>query len=108
VSYQSAGPSLALEVRQIAAPNGDPWVPETTAGFGRIDLTGIRCPPMNAYHRCAIRQSGAYLNVAAMTGKMMTFAGEGLFDPHARALAFAGRCANGAPAQVARSCCRTA
>jgi hypothetical protein len=35
-----------------------------------------------------------------MIGGMMTFAGEGLFDAHARALAFAGRYANGAPAQV--------
>ena len=99
-SYQSAGPSLAVEVRQVAAANGDPWVPETTAGFGGIDLTGIWCPPMNAFDRCAIRQSGAYLNVAAMIGGMMIFAGEGLFDPHARALAFAGRYANGAPAEV--------
>lgn len=100
VSYQSAGPSLAVEVRRVAAANGDPWVPETTAGFGGIDLTGVWCPPMNVFDRCAIRQSGRYLNVAAMIGGVMTFAGEGLFDPRARALVFAGRYANGAPAQV--------
>lgn len=100
VSYRSAGPSLAVEVRRAAAANGDPWVPDTTAGFGGIDLTGVWCPPLNAYDQCAIRQSGAYLNVAAMIGGMMIFAGEGLFDPRTRALAFAGRYANGAPAQV--------
>jgi hypothetical protein len=99
-SYSNAGPSVAAEVRQVAAANGNPWVPETTAGFGGIDLTGVWCPPMNTFDRCVIRQSAAYLNVAAMMGGMMTFAGEGLFDPNARALAFAGRYANGAPAQV--------
>jgi hypothetical protein len=99
-SFQQAGPALAPEVRQVAAANGAAWVPETTAGYGGIDLTGVWCPPMNFFDRCVIRQSGAYLNVAAMMGGTMTFAGEGLFDPQARALAFAGRYANGAPAQV--------
>src|ERR1700712_4767132 len=39
-SFQNAGPAVAAEVRQVAAANGNPWVPETTAGFGGIDLTG--------------------------------------------------------------------
>jgi hypothetical protein len=94
------GPPVAAEVRQVAAVNGNPWVPDTTAGFGGIDLTGVWCPPMNFYDRCVIRQSGPYLNVAAMIGGMMTFAGEGLVDPGSRVLAFAGQYANGAPAQV--------
>lgn len=99
-SYRSAGPSLAAEVRQVAAFNGDPWVPDTTAGIGGIDLTGVWCPPMNVYDQCVLRQSGAYLNVSAVFGGMMIFAGEGLFDPHSRALAFAGRYVSGAPAEV--------
>ena len=100
VTGQQARPSVATEIIQVAAANGDSWVPETTAGFGGIDLTGVWCPPMNFYDRCTIRQSGAYLNVAAMIGGMMTFAGEGLFDPRTRAIGFAGRYANGAPAAV--------
>jgi hypothetical protein len=96
----NVGPPVATEVRQVAAANGNPWVPDTTAGFGGIDLTGVWCPPMNFYDRCAIRQSGPYLNVAALIGGMMTFAGEGLVDPGSRTLAFAGQYANGAPAQV--------
>jgi hypothetical protein len=99
-AYQNAGPALAGEVRQVAAANGDPWVPETTGGIAGIDLTGVWCPSMNVYDQCVFRQSGVYLNVAAMMGGMMTFVGEGLFDPRTRALAFAGRYANGSPAQV--------
>lgn len=96
----NAGPPVAAEVRQVAAANGNAWIPDTTVGFGGIDLTGVWCPPMNFLDRCAIRQSGPYLNVAAMIGGMMTFAGEGLVDPASRMLAFAGQYANGAPAQV--------
>jgi hypothetical protein len=55
---------------------------------------------MNAFDQCVLRQSGAYLNVSAMFGGAMVFAGEGLFDPRTSALGFAGRYANGAPAQV--------
>lgn len=99
-NYQSPGPSLAAEIRQVAASNGDPWVPESTGGIGGIDLTGVWCPPMNVYDQCVLRQSGAYLNVAAVFGGMMIFAGEGLFDPRTRALAFAGRYLSGAPAEV--------
>jgi hypothetical protein len=96
----AGGPPVSAEVRQVAAANGNPWVPDVTAAFGGIDLTGTWCPPMNFYDRCTIRQSGPYLNVAAMIGGAMTFAGEGLVDPPSRMLAFAGRYANGAPAQV--------
>lgn len=97
---RSTGPSVAAEVRQVAAANGDPWIPEMTGGFGGIDLTGVWCPPMNVFDQCMLRQSGAYLNVAAVLGGTMIFAGEGLFDPRTRAIGFAGRYANGAPAQV--------
>src|SRR3954447_22602331 len=88
---QRGAPSLAPEVRQVAATNGAAWVPDTTAGFGGVDLTGIWCPPMNAFDRCAIRQSGAYLNVSAMMGGTMIFAGEGMVDPPTRARALPRR-----------------
>jgi hypothetical protein len=99
-SLHSTGPSVAAEVREVAAANGDPWIPDMTGGYGGIDLTGVWCPPMNVFDQCMLRQSGAYLNVAAVLAGTMIFAGEGLFDLRTRAIGFAGRYANGAPAQV--------
>lgn len=88
------------EVQHVAAANGDPWVPQRTAGHLGTDLTGVWCPPMNPMDRCAVRQSGRYLNVTAMAGGVPIFVGEGLIDPHAGLLGFAGRYANGSPAAV--------
>lgn len=88
------------QLQQVAADNGNAWVPPQTAGLGGIDLTGVWSPPMNPMSQTYIRQFGPYLNIIEGIGGMPTAMGEGLFDPQSSTLRVVGRDANGSPVQA--------
>jgi hypothetical protein len=46
------------QLQQVAAQNGNSWVPPETQGLMGIDLTGVWCPPMNPMDQTYIRQYG--------------------------------------------------
>jgi hypothetical protein len=87
------------QLQQVAAQNGNAWVPPQTSGLMGIDLTGIWSPPMNPMDQTYIRQYGPYLNVVAGIAGMPTFMAEGLFDPASLTLRVVGRQSNGQPAE---------
>jgi len=88
------------QLQQVAAQNGNAWVPEETAGALGIDLTGLWASPMNPMDQSYIRQYGPYLNIVAGVGGVPMFLAEGLFDPRSGGLQLAGRYADGSFGQA--------
>lgn len=88
------------QIQQLAAQNGNAWVPQQTQGIGDVDLTGVWCPPGNLMDQTYIRQFGPYLNLVSGIMGMPTFVGEGLYDPTHRSIYILGRALNGAPVEV--------
>jgi len=88
------------QLQQVAAQNGNAWVPQETAGALGIDLTGLWAAPMNPMDQSYIRQYGPYLNIVAGLGGVPMFLAEGLFDPRSGGLQLAGRYADGSFGQA--------
>lgn len=88
------------QLRQMAAQNGNGWVPQQTAGLGGIDLTGLWRNPMNPMEQSYIRQFGPMLNMVAGIGGIPGFTAEGLFDPSTGTVRLVGRYVNGSPGEV--------
>ena len=88
------------QIQQMAAQNGNAWVPQQTQGIGDVDLTGVWCPPGNPMDQTYIRQFGPYLNLVAGIMGMPTVVAEGLYDPVHRSVYIVGRYFNGAPVEV--------
>ncbi len=87
-------------LQAMAAGMGHAWVPEQTADFLGLDLTGIWAPPMNPADQCYLRQYGPYVNfIAGILGMPYAF-GEGIFSPNVRAVFIQGRYVGGAPLQA--------
>jgi len=94
------GAQFVPQLQQMAAQNGNAWVPTQTQGYGGIDLTGLWVPPMNPMDQTYIRQFGPYLNfVAGVAGIPGAYA-EGVIDPASGVVQAVGQYANGAGLQM--------